>query len=123
VNNKITGKGSHSVLINTRAIPDICKKCFCQIWVATVDGFKVKVEPTRLNLGDELKLRAQGRRIFQVLKIAFDFELLHRTAWHIGKDDGNQIVLAEHDCRNPGYGSIEEFFPKSKISDTEEIPF
>lgn len=93
------------------------------MWVATVDGFKVKVEPTRLNLETELKLRAQGRRIFQVLKIAFDFELQLRTAWHIGKDDGNQIVLAEHDCQNPNYGSIEEFFPKPKISDTEEIPF
>ena len=89
-----------------------------------VDGFQTKVEPTPLNFETELKLRVEGRRIFQVLKNAYQFELQLRTAWHIGKDDGSQIVLADHDCQKPGYGSIIDFFPKPTISDDNgKAPF
>jgi hypothetical protein len=46
---------SIKAFISTRAVPDICRKCFSQIWEATVNGFKIKVEPMPLNLLEEVE--------------------------------------------------------------------
>lgn len=116
-------KMSNSVFISTPAIPDICRKCLSSIWVAMVDGFRVKVEPTPINLETELKLRAKGVRIYQARKVVFQFELLNRHSWHIKNSDGSEIVLPAHDCKNPQYGQIVHFFEKPQIQKSEGIPF
>jgi len=110
-------------LINSKAKSEVCLRCNRDIWVATVNGFRVKVEPTRLNSSEEVVLRMAGNRIFQTLRIGTQFELQLRTAWHITKGDPNAIALAEHDCENIDAGILKDFYAVKKIDNSEEPSF
>jgi hypothetical protein len=110
-------------LINSKAKPEVCLRCNRNIWVATVNGFKVKVEPTRLNSTEEVILRMAGSRIFQTLRIGNQFELQLRNAWHITKGDPKAIVLAEHDCDKTDKPVIEDFYAAENVDDSEEPSF
>ena len=74
----------------------------CQGWVfeAHVGGWRTRVEPTPLNFVEELKMRMEGRKVYQILGVAEPM-LIERSAWHIARMTGSTIVLAEHSCRTP----------------------
>jgi hypothetical protein len=110
-------------LINSKAKPEVCQRCNSNIWVATVNGFKVKVEPNRLNSTEEVILRMAGGRIFQTLRIGNQFELQIRNTWHITKGDPKAIVLAEHDCDRSQKEPIEDFYAAEKTENSEEPSF
>ena len=98
-------------LVSTPAKPAECKRCNRGIWVALVNGFEFKVEPTPLDATEEILLRlAEPKtRIFQTFG-GVGFELQTRTAWHITKSDPRVKVLPEHDCKRNDPGIIIDFF-------------
>ena len=110
-------------LINSKAKAEICLRCNKNIWIATVNGFKVKVEPDRLNSTEEVILRMAGSRIFQTLRIGNQFELQIRNTWHITKGDPKAIVLAEHDCDRSDQKPIEDFYAAQNADNSEEPSF
>lgn len=114
-----TGK----VLVDSIANPSQCPRCHRQIWTALVIGFPVKVEPTPLNLEDELKERLAGRMVFQTRRVVNAFELEIRKAHHITNPKPNTYALATHDCNRPGLQPIVDFYKNPTTTQTEGIPF
>mgnify|MGYP006266483081 CR=1 FL=1 len=74
----------------------------CRGWVfeAHVGGWLTRVEPIGLNFGQELKMRLEGRKMYQILGTAEPI-LVERSAWHIARVTGTTIVLPEHRCSTP----------------------
>ena len=99
------------VLICTVAEATTCAKCQSAVWVAMVNGFKVAVDPTPLDVTAEIMLRLEGVRIYQTCSVVgSQFELQRRDAWHITKGDAKAIALADHDCSR-GVPAIIDLFP------------
>lgn len=98
-------------LISTPAKPSECPRCKKGIWVAVVNGFTVKVDPTPLDTRQEILLRLAKPtvKIFQTFGTVA-FELQKRTSWHITKGDPTVKVLTEHDCDGDDPGIIIDFF-------------
>ena len=108
--------------ISTRPVPKLCARCKGWILECFIDGFETRLEPTPLNLGEELKMRIEGRRIFQTLGTV-DPILVKRTDSHIAKVDERAKVLAVHNCKTPTYFEPEPLFETHAKSETEGIPF
>ena len=108
--------------ISTRPVPKLCARCKGWILECFIDGFETKLEPTPLNLGEELKMRIEGRRIFQTLGTV-DPILVKRTDFHIAKVDERAKVLAVHSCKSPTYFEPSPLFETATQSETEGIPF
>ena len=108
--------------ISTRPVPKLCARCKGWILECFIDGFETRLEPTPLNLGEELKMRIEGRRIFQTLGTV-DPILVKRTDSHIAKVDERAKVLAVHSCKSPTYFEPEPLFEIHAKSETEGIPF
>ena len=73
----------------------------CQGWIyeAHIGGWRTRVEPTPLNFVEEVKMRLEGRKVYQILGSAEPI-LVERTLWHIAKSEP-AIVFAEHRCSTP----------------------
>ena len=99
-----------------------CAKCKGWILECFINGFETRLEPTPLNLGDELKMRIEGRRIYQTFGIV-DPILVKRTDWHIANVDDRAKVLAVHSCKTPTYFEPEPLFETRATTETEGIPF
>ena len=112
----------HEALISTPTISRLCQRCQGWILEAYVNGFLTKVEPTPLNLEDELAARLQGRRIFQTFG-TLEPILIHRGLAHIKSEKQDAKVLASHDCSRPTIFEPEPLFPKMTKSESEGIPF
>ena len=108
--------------INSPLTLSQCTKCKGWIYECHVNGFRTRVEPTPLNLGEELKMRIEGRRIFQTLGTV-DPILVKRTDAHIAKVDERAKVLAVHSCKSPTYFEPEPLFEIKATTETEGIPF
>lgn len=108
--------------ISTRPVPKLCARCKGWILECFIDGFETKLEPTPLNLGEELKMRIEGRRIYQTLGTV-DSILVKRTDSHIAKVDERAKVLAVHSCKTPTYFEPSPLFETAIQSETEGIPF
>jgi len=108
--------------ISTRPVPKLCARCKGWILECFIDGFETKLEPTPLNLSEELKMRIEGRRIFQTLGTV-DPILVKRTDAHIAKVDERAKVLAVHSCKSPTYFEPSPLFETATQSETEGIPF
>ena len=108
--------------ISTRPVPKLCARCKGWILECFIDGFETRLEPTPLNLGEELKMRIEGRRIFQTLGTV-DPILVKRTDSHIAKVDERAKVLAVHSCKTPTYFEPSPLFEIAIQSETEGIPF
>jgi hypothetical protein len=108
--------------ISTRPVPKLCARCKGWILECFIDGFETKLEPTPLNLGEELKMRIEGRRIYQTLGTV-DPILVKRTDSHIAKVDERAKVLAVHSCKTPTYFEPSPLFEIAIQSETEGIPF
>jgi len=99
-----------------------CARCKGWILECFIDGFETRLEPTPLNLAEELKFRIEGRRIFQTLGIVEPI-LVKRTDWHIANVDDRAKVLAVHSCKTPTYFEPEPLFEIHAKTETEGIPF
>ena len=108
--------------ISTRPVPKLCARCKGWILECFIDGFETRLEPTPLNLGEELKMRIEGRRIYQTLGTV-DPILVKRTDSHIAKVDERAKVLAVHSCKTPTYFEPSPLFEIAIQSETEGIPF
>jgi hypothetical protein len=108
--------------ISTRPFPKLCLRCKGWILECFIDGFETRLEPTPLNLAEELKFRIEGRRIFQTLGIVEPI-LVKRTDWHIANVDDRAKVLAVHSCKTPTYFEPSPLFETIVKSETEGIPF
>lgn len=117
----MTNFNSSHHLVSTTAEASECPKCHRGIWIALVNGFEVKVEPTPLNLSEEVVLRMESpkTRIFQTMGIGGKFELQSRSAWHITKGDAKAIALPEHDCKRNDPGIIIDLFKRAEIEKGE----
>lgn len=85
-------------------------------------GFLTKLEPNPLNFGDELKMRIEGRAIFQTFGTE-DPIMVKRTEAEIAKADFRAKVLAVHDCKTPTYFEPDPLFETIDKSESEGIPF
>ena len=108
--------------ISTRPVPKLCARCKGWILECFIDGFETRLEPTPLNLDEELKMRIEGRRIFQTLG-TIEPILVKRTNWHIVKADPRAKVLAVHSCKTPTYFEPAPLFETETKTETEGIPF
>ena len=108
--------------ISTRPVPKVCARCKGWILECFIDGFETKLEPTPLNFAEELKMRVEGRRIYQTLGTV-DPILVKRTDSHIAKVDERAKVLAVHSCKSPTYFEPEPLFEIKATTETEGIPF
>lgn len=99
-----------------------CAKCKGWILECFINGFETKLEPTPLNFAEELKMRIEGRRIYQTFGTV-DPILVKRTESHIAKADERAKVLAVHSCKTPIYFEPAPLFEVSTKSETEGIPF
>jgi hypothetical protein len=88
-----------------------CARCKGWIYEGHLYGFLRRVEPTRLNFADEMKMRMSGRKVFGTVRVGSDFELNYRTAWHIAKDEADSLALVAHDCQFPTYFEPEPLYP------------
>jgi hypothetical protein len=86
--------------INSPAKLTQCPICKGWIYECHVHGWRVRVEPTPLNLSDEVALRLANRKIYQTFGITKNFELMPRKAWQILHDSG-ATVFGSHDCDFP----------------------
>ena len=109
-------------LISTRPFPELCARCKGWILECQVFGFRTELEPIPLNPVDEVKMRMQGRRIFQTMGTVEPF-LVRRTLWHIAKSDPHTKVLATNDCKTPTYFEPAPLFEKTDTANTEGVPF
>ena len=89
-----------------------CARCKGWIYEGHLYGFLIRVEPTRLNLGDELAMRLAGRKVYGTARMGSDFELTKRTAWHIAKNEAASLALVAHDCQSPTYFEPEPLYPQ-----------
>jgi len=96
--------------INSSAKLIQCPKCTGWIYEATVNGWRVRVEPTPLNLSDEIAWRLSNRQIYQTVGTMADFNLEPRKLWHITKGDKRSLVLGSHDCDFPTIFEPEPLF-------------
>jgi len=85
--------------INSIAKLRQCPKCTGWIYECHVNGWRVRVEPTQLNLSDEIAWRLSSRKIYQTIRKGSDFELEQRNLWQMTKGDPKAIVLGSHDCK------------------------
>ena len=108
--------------ISTRPFPKLCARCKGWILECFIDGFETKLEPNPLNFEEELKMRIEGRRIYQTLGTVEPI-LVKRTGAHIAKADPRAKVLAVHSCKTPTYFEPEPLFETIAKSETEGIPF
>jgi hypothetical protein len=99
-----------------------CARCKGWILECFINGFETKLEPTPLNFAEELKMRIEGRRIYQTFGTV-DPILVKRTEAEIAKADPRAKVLASHSCKTPRYFEPEPLFETATQSDTEGIPF
>jgi len=99
-----------------------CARCKGWILECFIDGFETKLEPTPLNFAEELKMRIEGRRIYQTLGTVEPI-LVKRTGAHIAKADERAKVLAVHSCKTPTYFEPSPLFETTTQSETEGIPF
>ena len=88
-------------LINSIAKLIQCRRCTGWIYEAHIHGWKFKVDPDPLDFETEIAARIAGRKIFQTLPVGIDFELDHRSLWHITNPSPRAKVLVEHDCTMP----------------------
>ena len=120
MSNSIQNPNSH--FISTFPTLKECARCKGWILECFIDGFETKLEPTPLNLGEELKMRIEGRRIYQTLGTVEPI-LVKRTGAHIAKVDERAKVLAVHSCKSPTYFEPEPLFEIKATTETEGIPF
>ena len=120
MSNSIQNPNSH--FISTFPTLKECARCKGWILECFINGFETKLEPTPLNLGEELKMRIEGRRIYQTLGTV-DPILVKRTDSHIAKVDERAKVLAVHSCKTPTYFEPSPLFETAINPETEGIPF
>jgi len=96
--------------INSTAKLIQCPKCKGWIYECQVNGWRTRVEPTPLNLSDEIAWRLASRKIYQTIQKGSDFELEPRTLWQVTKGDPKAIVLGSHDCKFPTIFEPEPLF-------------
>ena len=113
---------SQESFISTFPTLKLCARCKGWILECFIDGFETRLEPAPLNLGDELKMRIEGRRIFQTFGIVEPI-LVKRTDWHIANVDDRAKVLAVHNCKTPTYFEPEPLFETHAKTETKGIPF
>jgi hypothetical protein len=99
-----------------------CARCKGWILECFINGFETKLEPTSLNFAEELKMRIEGRRIYQTFGTV-DPILVKRTEAEIAKADPRAKVLASHSCKTPTYFEPEPLFETATQFETEGIPF
>jgi hypothetical protein len=107
-----------SVFINSEPIIKQHLKCKGWVFECHVNGWKTRVEPTPLNLMEEVAMRLAGRKVYQILGTARPI-LVERSAWHIAKMQ-SAIVLVEHSCQTP---EIFEPLPIARKSLPKEPQF
>jgi len=108
--------------ISTRPVPKLCARCKGWILECFIDGFETKLEPTPLNFAEELKMRIEGRRIYQTFGTVEPI-LVKRTGAHIAKADERAKVLAVHSCKTPTYFEPSPLFETATKTKTKGIPF
>lgn len=99
-----------------------CARCKGWILECFINGFEIKLEPTPLNFAEELKMRIEGRRIYQTFGTVEPI-LVKRTEAEIAKADPRAKVLAVHSCKTPTYFEPEPLFETIAKTETEGIPF
>ena len=110
-------------LISTPMDPNLCAKCQRWTYQAIVIGFPIRVEPTPLNLRQELELRLARVRIFQTHPLADGKKALRlRKAHDIGKGYGYSIH-AQHDCDRMDLSAYEPPAVIEKKPENQEPPF
>lgn len=110
-------------LIEKPMTPNQCNQCKRWTYQAMVVGFPIRIDPTALNLTQELQLRLQGVKIFQTIKgTGWERYLKIRRAADIGQGYGYSIH-AQHDCDRMDF-EVHDLTerPKEKTED-KEIPF
>jgi len=108
--------------ISTLPVSKLCARCKGWILECFIDGFETKLEPNPLNFAEELKMRIEGRRIYQTFGTV-DPILVKRTEAEIAKADPRAKVLAVHSCKTPIYFEPEPLFETIAKTETEGIPF
>jgi len=78
-----------------------CPICTGWIYEMHLSGFRTRVEPTPLNFEEEIAARLAGRKIYQTIRVGYDFEIQKRTLWHITHSDFTEFVLPSHSCKTP----------------------
>jgi hypothetical protein len=78
-----------------------CPICKGWIYEMHLNGFRTRVEPTPLNFEEEIRARLTGRKVYQSIRVGYDFEIQKRTLWHINNSDSTEFVLVGHDCSTP----------------------
>jgi hypothetical protein len=108
--------------ISTLPVSKLCARCKGWILECFINGFETKLEPTPLNFAEELKMRVEGRRIYQTFGTVEPI-LVKRTEAEIAKADERAKVLAVHSCKTPNYFEPSPLFETATQSETEGIPF
>lgn len=106
-------------LISSLAKLKQCGRCKGWIYVAHIHGWEKKVEPTPLNIEEEIAYRLTGVKIYQTMPIGSQFELMERTAWQITHADPRSKALAEHDCSTPTLFEPAPIYSKPTLKETE----
>jgi hypothetical protein len=106
-----------------------CRSCGNLIWAGhSSTGIPTKLDPTRLNLRDEIILKLKGIRTYQIHRLGRTFEVTPRVGARLVAKAA--IVLAAHQCRPfeifgqemPDYFGNQGLQPR-KITDTNEVGF
>jgi hypothetical protein len=109
-------------LINSALTLSQCPICKGWIYECHVYGFRTRVEPISLNFQSEVKMRIEGRAIFQTIGVA-ELTLVPRTLWHIEQSDPKAKVFASHSCQTPEIFEPAPLFEPFQKSSREGIPF
>lgn len=124
---KITALGYFDEVPNYRlseeANPDRCRRCYSAIWVMlSRAGFEIKLDTKRLSLEDEIQAVLAKRRTFEATRQGKSFVVDRRDIIRI-KGEQSRPVLAVHECKALPETEWPEYWPNSKYTETEGIPF
>lgn len=101
------------------ARPGVCPKCKSGVWVTAIP-YPLKLDPEPLDARGELEALLAGCMTWLAKPILLTFWPIHRRAQDITNSRPNDVVLADHRCRELSVVDMPDYWPEKRIAQSTQ---